>query len=137
MMPTYKLGLGTQSNVSPPTFRHPLICEACFEDRAVVDLSEAVRLDPSDARALYHRGVAYYSIEITKDTVEVVRAFGISEHGRPILTRSTPDISSAVFAESIADSTWHTGPAHDAQTFTVLSSTPGDAVPAPGGAIIS
>jgi Rrf2 family protein len=30
-MPTYKLGPGTQSGVSPPTFRHPLICEACLE----------------------------------------------------------------------------------------------------------
>ena len=27
--------------------------------RAIVDFGEAIRLDPSDARALYHRGVAY------------------------------------------------------------------------------
>jgi hypothetical protein len=30
-MPTYKLGPGTQSGVSPPRFRHPIICEACLE----------------------------------------------------------------------------------------------------------
>jgi hypothetical protein len=30
-MPTYKLGPGTQWGLSPPMFRHPLICEVCLE----------------------------------------------------------------------------------------------------------
>jgi hypothetical protein len=30
-MPTYKLGQATQSGLSPPTFRRPLICEQCLE----------------------------------------------------------------------------------------------------------
>jgi hypothetical protein len=30
-MATYKLGQATQSGVSPPTFRRPLICERCLE----------------------------------------------------------------------------------------------------------
>ncbi len=47
-MATYKLGPATDSGVSPPTFRRPLICELCLE--ALGNVASVARHEGMSAR---------------------------------------------------------------------------------------